>query len=139
MVSAGHVQPSPDRSDWNCDFRAALPRSVQLQFRPAGPDGAGSRRRRDAFSIRRRGKARGDDAKRLELLDVVEWRFEDDRVLPQHDRPVDGSDREPDANGNPAGAREAAAEGRSTNADSATEVAFCPIDRLRADCESCRA
>ena len=45
----------------------------------------------------------------LELLDVVERRPADDGVLPQHDRPADRDDRQPDADDDPVRAGAAAA------------------------------
>ena len=89
--------------------------------------------------VRRRGKAGRDDAQRIRLFDVVERRSSDDGLLPQHDRPAHRGDRQSDADRDPARAGEAAAEGRSADADPAAEVAFRAVDRVRAHGESRRA
>ena len=85
-----HHQTGPRRHG---DVRAAVPRSVQLRLRSADPRRHRSGWRGHARALRRRGQARRDDARRLHLLDVVERRPADDRVLPQPDRPAHRDDR----------------------------------------------
>ncbi len=59
VVPADHVQPSPDRSGRHGDVRAAVPRPVQLQLRPAHslPARPGRRRPCTAASPRRESQA----------------------------------------------------------------------------------
>ena len=97
VVSADRLQPPPDRPDRHGDVLAALPRSLQPRLRPAGGQHARPGRRGDALALRRRRQARGDDAVRIELLDLVERRPADDAVLPQPGGPADRDDRQPDA------------------------------------------
>ena len=81
VVPADHVQPSPDRPGRHGAVRAAVPRSVQLQLRPAGAAGHRPGVGRDPHPVRRRGQAGRDDADRRELLDVVQRRLaHDDRT-----------------------------------------------------------
>ena len=66
-------------------------------FDPLIPIEHRSRRRRDGAPVRRRRQARRDQPQGFELLDVVERRPAHDGLLPQHDRPADRDDRQPDA------------------------------------------
>ena len=79
----------PFRDPFNYVVRSADP----ARHRPG--------RRVDAQPLRRRRQAGRDDAPRRELLDVVERRPAHDGLLPQHDRPADRDDRQPDADGDP--------------------------------------
>ena len=53
VVPADHVQPAPDRPGRHGAVRAAVPRSLQLQLRPAGADGHRARGRGHAQPVHR--------------------------------------------------------------------------------------
>src|ERR1039457_2378310 len=82
VVSADHVQPSPDRSRRRGDVRSALPRSLQLQFRPADPvaDRNGGLGHAQPHGGGR--KARHHHAQWRALLDLVQRRPAHHDVLP---------------------------------------------------------
>ena len=129
VVSAGHVQPPPDRPRRHGDVRPAVPRSVQLQLRSARADWHRPRRRRDGDPVRRRGQAGRDEPQGVELFDVVERRPSDHGVLPQHDRAADGDDRQPDADQHSVPAGEAAARLEPLLPDrAAADLALPPVD-----------
>ena len=134
VVPADHVQPSPDRAGRHGDVRAAVPRSVQLQLRSARPDRHRPRRRGDGQPLRRRRQAGRHEPQGIDLLDLVERRPADDGVLPQHDRPADGDDRQPDADAIPFVPVEAAAATRTCRSRSSrSDLALPPVDRLLDD------
>ncbi len=138
MVSADHVQPSPDRPRRRGDVCAPLPRSVQLQFRSARTHRDRHRRRRDGQPHGGGGEARSDEPERIELLHVVERRPAHDGVLPQHDRPADGNDRQPDACQHSVRAVKTPGGLELVLPDrAATDLALPPVDRLFGDRELC--
>ena len=69
-------------------------------FDPLRAGRASTRRRGDAHRFEAKA-SRCHGALGLELLDVVERRPAHDRLLPQHDRPAHGDDRQSDADGHP--------------------------------------
>ena len=100
-------------------------------FDPADPARHRHGRRGDAHALRRRRQAGRHDAVGRELLDLVERRPAHDGVLPQHDRPADRDDRQPDADRDPASCpTDAAAARRPAVPDRAADVALPPVDRL---------
>ena len=95
---AGTVMFAPPfRDPFNFNFDPLVPIGIDLV-------GAAM-----ATPFRRRGQARRDQPQGVELFDVVERRPSDHGVLPQHDRPADRDDREPDAHQHSVPAGEAAA------------------------------
>ena len=98
QIVYNHHQTGPGRHG---DVRAAVPRSVQLQLRPAGAGRASSSSaRRCTRASSRRTSPGVTDAQGLVILDVVQRRPAHGVLLPQHDRPADRDDRQPDADGN---------------------------------------
>ncbi len=112
VVSGHHVQPSSDRSRRRRAVRAAVPRSVQLQLRPADSARHRPGRRRHSHAAGRRKQARRGHAIGRAVLDVVQRRHPHDVVLPQPDRHPDRDDRQPDAGRDSVRARHAAAARR---------------------------
>ena len=83
---AGTVMFAPPfRDPFNYNFDPLVPIGIDLV-------GAAM-----ATPVRRRGQAGRDEPQGVELFDVVERRPADHGVLPQHDRPADRDDRQPDA------------------------------------------
>jgi hypothetical protein len=75
----------PFRDPFNYLFDPLIPSSIDLV-------GAA-----DARALRPRRQARRDDATWIDVLDVVEWRAEDDGVFSQSDRAAHRKHRQPDA------------------------------------------
>ena len=125
-----HVQPSPDRAGRRGAVRAAVPRSVQLQLRSAGPARHRHGRRRDPHAAGGRRQARRGDAERRALLDLVQRRHPHHVVLPQPDRHPDRDHRQPDAGRDPVRARHAAAARRRAQPDRAAGMALPAVDRV---------
>ena len=86
VVPADHVQPPPDRTGRHGPVRAAVPRPVQLQLRPADSAGHRHGRRGHPHTAGGRGEAGRRDAQRRAVLDLVQRRHPHDVVLPQPDR-----------------------------------------------------
>ncbi len=83
---AGTVMFAPPfRDPFNYNFDPLIPAQLDLV-------GGG-----DAQPLRRGRQAGRDEPEGIELLDLVERRPAHDGLLPQHDRPADRDDRQPDA------------------------------------------
>ena len=130
VVPADRLQPPPDGAHGHGDVRAPLPRPLQLRLRPAGPRCHRPGGRGDAHPLRGRGEARRHHAPREQLQHVVERRAADDGVLPQHDRPAHGDDRQPHAHRHPVRGRAAAPPRRPAVPHRAAALALPAVDRL---------
>src|SRR5262249_20766465 len=117
MVPTDYLQPPSDGARGHGHVRAAFPRSVQLQLRPAGAAEHRSGRRGYELAFRARRQAGRDDAFGIELFDVVEWRVADDRLFPQYDRVAYRIDWQSDADGDSTGAQKSTAARRPAVSD----------------------
>ena len=122
VVSADHVQPSPDGPAGHGDVRAALPRSVQLLSASLRHRRHRRRRRDDAGAFPDGGEARRDAAQGRAVLDVVQRRHPHDGALPQHDRHPDRDDRQPRSDQHPV---------PPGQGSSATPISACRSSRRR--------
>ena len=97
VVPAGHVQPPPDRPAGTVMFAPPFRDPVNYNFHPlitTGLDVVGAAMHNRFVAEDKGGRG---DALRRQLLHLVERRPAHHGVLPQHDRPPDGDDRQPDA------------------------------------------